>query len=600
MKEIPGLFMGSLDFSSINKIALDFADHIEANFEEIKDVLLEYESFEVVKDEYERTLDLFRSLHENKEYFVLRISDVAAFLPRNQPLYAFSCFVVVPSLMSQKVHFRIPHCTRSFFPKLLQILKFDEFFPNIVVSKKERLDFLKERTALLVNPLTRENLPATSAVIFTGTSHHAEKLRSIFDSRTLFITNGSGHNPLVVAANADIAKAVEATLKLQLYNQGQDCAAPNSILVHQDVYEEFLSLLRVELAKVKIGPYRDVSCVAGPISEPNDLVRIQALLVENRDWVDSATGGIIRTAEAIVEPTIICKPLKEGGNFAEVFAPIVFLQKYEQDSDLSSYFENQHYSRNAMYVTLYGDSKYVKSLVGKTINGKILHREDTFLHNIHLHERGIERGTQPYGGYGYGASNVSLNGEVVPQPTCPQRDIFKYLVKPIIDSGKVKESQEKLIKMDHVETKNIPKLMGLKLRSVDEPTSPHFGKTYLDSSGVDNTKSRYVELSPKQLFSLLEYPNAEVISRLQQEDREQVQALRMFLMEQKEIKLDDFVTHLYSIPKKKEFSMGENGERQLKFFRNLYQLLFDKDSGPRLPQFILDADRHKICELLDV
>src|SRR3989344_3611886 len=191
MKKYPNdkAYLAPIDFSAVNKTALAFADHLMAHFEEIADVLLDYESYEVVKDEFERTIDLFKNLDENKDYFVRRIGEVTSFLPRNQPLYAFSCFVIVPSLLARAVHFRIPHSMRGFFPKLLKVLKIRDFFPNIIVSKKERLDFLKERSALLVDPKSRDSVPVTEAGIFTGASYHADQLRLVFDPRTLFIAN---------------------------------------------------------------------------------------------------------------------------------------------------------------------------------------------------------------------------------------------------------------------------------------------------------------------------------------------------------------------------------------------------------------------------
>ncbi|MEJ7679649.1 MAG: aldehyde dehydrogenase family protein [Segetibacter sp.] len=244
-----------------------------------------------------------------------------------------------------------------------------------------------------IDPTKNDSIPVTDAVIFTGTPYHAEKLLNIFDQRTLFITNGAGHNPIVVAEGSDVQKAVEATIKLQFFNSGQDCGSPNSILVHQNIYPNFLKLLRLELAKVKIGNYNDRSCRICPISETEDLKRINSLIIDNLEWLDESTRGIIRITEAIIEPAIICKPLKEGGNYTEVFAPIIFVQKYEQDDELSLYFETQQYARNAMYVTLYGVSEYINNLIGKNIYGKILHYKDTFLNNIHLHTEGVERGT---------------------------------------------------------------------------------------------------------------------------------------------------------------------------------------------------------------
>jgi len=594
------VFLKPIDFSAVNKIALAFADHLASHFEEIADILSEYESFEVVKDEFSRTIDLLTNLHENKNYFTLCINEVTAFLPRNQPLYAFSCFVVVPSLMANEVHFRIPHSMRSFFPELLRVLKVNRFFPNIIVSEKERMEFLKERSALLVDPKSNDSMPVTEAVIFTGTSRHANQLRAIFDNRTLFIANGAGHNPLVISNGAVISKAVEATLTLQLYNQGQDCAAPNAILVHKDIYQPFLHSLRAELAKVRIGSYRDRSCRVGPISSPADLKRIGEFIADNREWLDQSTKGVIRFSEAIVEPTIICKPLSSGGNYSESFAPIIFVQKYERDAELALYFENQRYIQNAMYVSLYGESKYVRELTKKEIEGKILHPRDTILHNTHLHAPGVERGTQPYGGYGYGASSISINGKIIPKPTCPQRDIYEYLMKPRTKPRMLKEYRERLGSLTKKVTKNISKLMGLKLEVSVEQKGNGTGKDYIDFLSVKEIGTRYVELLPKHFFSLLDYPNAKLISQMNQEDRKHIRVLRKFLMEHRNIDLSSFVTFLYSISRKQEHSTKKSGERQRHFFCNVYQLLFGKESGPRLGQFLLDADREKICELLDL
>lgn len=593
-------YLDPIDFDEINARALSFAKHIEDNFEAIADVLLLYESFEVVKDETARTLDFLKSLKENKEYFALRINAVTAFLPRNQPLYALTCFVLIPSLMAGKVYFRVPSSMRGFLPKLLDVLRIETFFPNVIVSSKERLEFLRERSALLIDPKTKETMPATDAVIFTGTSHHADQLRLVFDQRTLFIANGSGHNPLVIAEDADLERAVEATLTLHLYNQGQDCAAPNAILVHKRIMPRFMELLRMELAKVKIGPYKDRSCRVGPISEPEDLKRIEAFLIDHREWLDEHSKGVIRAADVIVEPTIICKPLKEGGNFSEIFAPLIFVQSYDHDADLGMYFESSQYTRHAMYVTLYGSSSYIRELLGKEINGKVLHRKDTFLHNTHLHAPGIERGSQPYGGYGYGASSISINGTIIPQPTCPQRDIFLHLVKPLMKTrGSVEKKKKLFQKMTGTELKNVSKLLGLKSNQHTEENRFIPEKHYLDLLSISHEGTRYVALSEEQVFILLDAPNAEYIAKMTLEHIQQVRSVHDVLLNKK-ISRDDFEAFLYAIPKKPKAKEAVNRSLQLDFFKHLYYLLFGRDSGPRLAQFLLDADRKKICELLDL
>jgi lysyl-tRNA synthetase class 1 len=596
------LILSPLNFTEINEKANKFADFIESHFEEIADILLEYESFEVVQDEVDRTLDHLRSLKENQEYFALRVGAVTSFLPRNQPLYALTCFVIVPSLMATEVHFRIPHSMRVFLPRLLRALKLNDFFANITVSNKERLSFLKERSALLIDTKTEESIPATDVVIFTGTSAHAERLRLVFDQRTLFIANGSGHNPVVVSEDADITKAVEATLSLQLYNQGQDCANPNAILVHRHSYKPFINKLREAIKKVRVGQYRDRLCRVGPISDPEDLTRIQNLLVENREWLDSSTPGIIRTADAIVEPTIICKPLSEGGNFTEVFSPIIFVQEYSKDEDLVNYFENSNYARNAMYVSVYGTSKYVNSLLTKKIEGKILHDRTTILFDAHLHEEGKERGTQPYGGYGYAASSFSINGHVTSKPTLPQRDIYENLVKPLLSSEKLAAKRKILTTAKKTITKDVQKLLGFKsVEVLEQKKKFQVRKRYIDALDIiASDHQRYLEFLPDRVFTLLPSINVEHVATMEPKHLKHIRSLYKFLSQKNNLNKEEFTHLLYQIPKKPDATNEYNKKEQLDFFKNIYHLLLGKDSGPRLVPFLMDADRQYVLSLLNI
>lgn len=594
-----------LDFQEVERKAHQFADLIESQFEKIADILLEYESFEVVRDETDRTLDLLRNIDENKKYFHLRVGAVTSFLPRNQPLYALTCFVLVPSFMSTEVHFRIPHGMKHFFAELLDVLDIHKIFPNVFVSPKQRLEFLTERSAVYVNPKTKDTFPVTDVVIFTGTSVHADQLRVVFDPRTLFISNGSGHNPLIISKDSNLSQAVEAVVSLQFYNQGQDCAAPNAILVHTAILDKFMHLLREEVSKVKVGQYRDRSCRIGPISDPKDLVRIQELLIDHQSWIDVATPGIIRSSDAIVEPTIICKPLTLGGNFSEIFAPIIFVQPYDHDSDLALYFEDPQYAKNAMNITVYGTSAYAQSIIDKPIHGKILHKRSTYIHNKHLHEYGLERGTQPYGGYGYGSSSTSLNGKIIPKPTLPQRDIFEFAMEYIIRKKITKKYQES-IKLDMtLEYKNVQHLLRLQTSQIEQTYATHTTTVsdiaYIDVHAVDTTsKKRYLSLSPDNTYYLLLEPNVNHIATLLSEDINMLHELKKLLLNRSRFTLEEFRNAIYTIPKEENASSTENKKRQVKFFQHVYQLLFNKKSGPQLAPFLMDVDFDVIEKLLDV
>ena len=577
-----------ISFKQINKRALAFADHIEKNFSKIHDILIRYESHEVAIDEIARCLDLLRSLSENKNYFNKKIGQVVAFLPRNQPLYAFCCFAVVPALMSSKVQVKPPSAVHFFFFDLVKALRVKHFFSNIFISTKLREDFLREVSAVNFYPKTGESIPVTDAVIFTGTMENADKVRRTFDTDVLFIANGAGHNPIVISKDANLHKAVQSVLRIQLYNQGQDCANANSILVHSKIYTDFLKLLKFELSKTKIGPYSNPDNRVGPLSEIKSLIDVREVFVENVQWIEKATPGNIRTKENIVEPTIIARPLNKGGNFHETFAPIFFVQKYKDDSELSKYFEDPRYARNAMYVTVFGASNYVDNLVSmKYGDGKILHTEKTIVKNTDLHAPGIERGTQQYGGFGRGASCLSLHGIVYAKPTLPQRDIYERLVEPNLKNKLPSRGRKtEIVSKVTAPTKNP------ETEKVSQDVESDLFLDYTPQEVADS----FIKLDKKKIFSFLNKPNYFYIKQLTEGEINDIKEF-LKLVQQQNFSLQDLETRIFLIARpllEKPIVKID----QKNFFKNVYQLLLGRDSGPRLAKLVFYSDKKKIIQLL--
>lgn len=415
-----------IDFEIANNQARALSKVISQKEAQLISILMRYETHKTAVDEIVRTHDLLMNLDENSEYFVEKVDAVAVFMPSNQPLYAFACFAAIPALMSQRVHIKTPETMRTFYPDMLEVLEIDKILSNIEHAKDSREEFVNRCTATKINYETNERDPVVDVVIFTGSTKNADILRKRFHQKTLFITNGSGHNPLVITETANLDKAVESVVRVRTYNQGQDCAAPNTILVHKDVYDGLLTKLRERVKLLTVGDYSSLETDIGPISRHETLPLIEEFLVKNSQYIDETTEGIIRAKTHIVEPTIINKPLVQGGNFTELFAPIFVLQRYDQDSELAIYFEHEKYQDNAMYITVYGRSNYLEHFINKP--GKMIHDNSTVLYDTDLHAPGIERGVKAYGGYGRGASCISINGRIVSCPTLPQRDIYDYIV----------------------------------------------------------------------------------------------------------------------------------------------------------------------------
>ena len=291
-----------------------------------------------------------------------------------------------------------------------------------------------------------------------------------------------------------------------------------------------------------------------------------------------------------MEPTIICRPLANGGNFVESYAPLIFVQEYSTDRDLAKYFESPKYSENAMYVTLFGDSDYVAQLAERPIEGRVLHTTESILRDTHLHAPGVERGTKPYGGLGFGASSVSIGGNVIPMATLPQRDIYNFVALPVLeDKGRISK-EEQPEDYSELELKNVEKLLRLRPeRAVSQSEVRRRGRIFIDLTTIGQGR-RYLAVDGGTSFELLSEANMEYIAGMSSEDVMQVQSLWNLILEKDRHTLDSFSSAIYSIAKNPDLSRKENSPRQLRFFRLVYQVLFGADSGPNLGSFLWEAD----------
>lgn len=417
-------------FSQIEKNAIDLADFIQSHKKSLEDVLLTYESSEVVEDEINRTIDLLENILENRTYFTQSICSTFVFLPRNQPLYALFCFAVIPSFMSDKVFIKRPSSYGKIFDTLIKIFKTSSSLDNIYVFTGSRNSFLN-----MVNAKTHTHFCGGRSVIFTGTGKNAHDISQQINKKILFIANGSSHNPIVVSHDASVTDAVDAVLKVKVYNSGQDCAAPNSILVHSDVYTDFMKQLKNALKKISVGSYLNIQNRIGPLSDKKSIYFAQNIIAGNKQWIDQDFSGSFLSSNTM-KPLLISRPLALGGGYSESYAPIFFVQEYPRDQDLKIYFEHTLYIENAGYISVFGSSDYINKLtfkkIGKNKVSRLLHPKETILNNTNLHAPGIERGIKPYGGYGKSSSFVSYQGKKTYMPTLVQRDIFNFLIKPSI------------------------------------------------------------------------------------------------------------------------------------------------------------------------
>ncbi|MBI4600460.1 MAG: aldehyde dehydrogenase family protein [Planctomycetes bacterium] len=141
-----------------------------------------------------------------------------------------------------------------------------------------------------------------------------------------------GKNPLVVADDADLAKAVEGATLAAFSNAGQRCASGSRIIVFERIYDEFARAFVERAGRLKVGP-ADGDDFGPVINEGQLLAMLAAVERARREGARVLTGGRRLDGPAhgggyYMAPTVLdgVDPASEASR-SELFGPIVCLYR---------------------------------------------------------------------------------------------------------------------------------------------------------------------------------------------------------------------------------------------------------------------------------
>jgi acyl-CoA reductase-like NAD-dependent aldehyde dehydrogenase len=108
--------------------------------------------------------------------------------------------------------------------------------------------------------------PEVRAISFTGSAEVGRRVRDHATAlgKRVQLELG-GQNPLVVMADADLRRAVEAAYAGAFFAAGQKCTATRRIFVQQDIYDEFRERLLERMSRAVIGDPTDPRTELGPL-----------------------------------------------------------------------------------------------------------------------------------------------------------------------------------------------------------------------------------------------------------------------------------------------------------------------------------------------
>lgn len=165
-------------------------------------------------------------------------------------------------------------------------------------------------------------------IAFTGSTATAKKVAALCaQTLTPFIAECGGKDPVIVARDADIAAAADATVWSALSNAGQTCIGAERVYVDEKVADLFISKV-IEIAS-EIHSGDPASADYGPATMPSQIKIIQSHI---KDAIAKggtvALGGVQSVAGNFIQPTILLEvPEDSLAMTDETFGPTLIINK---------------------------------------------------------------------------------------------------------------------------------------------------------------------------------------------------------------------------------------------------------------------------------
>src|SRR3954466_15122282 len=154
---------------------------------------------------------------------------------------------------------------------------------NIVIGRGSEVG-----TPLVAHPQVR-------AISFTGSvsvGHQVRDEATALGKRVQLELGG--HNPLIVMADADLGRAVEAAYAGAFWSAGQKCTATRRIYVQDAVYDDFRAQLLVRMDRGVVGDPSDPATEVGPIVNEKKIDEVLAGIARGRDEGATVLAGGVR------------------------------------------------------------------------------------------------------------------------------------------------------------------------------------------------------------------------------------------------------------------------------------------------------------------
>jgi succinate-semialdehyde dehydrogenase/glutarate-semialdehyde dehydrogenase len=218
--------------------------------------------------------------------------------------------------------------------------------------------------------------PEVRGLFFTGSTRVGRKIAAAAGAglkRTLLELGGNG--PIIVHRDADLDRAVEATITGCFYMAGQVCTAAERVLVHEEIHDAFVAQLVTRTKELRIGNPLDEATDMGPLCNDNVLKQVVSHVEDAR--VKGAE--VLQTAEVngrLYPPTILVNVNDDMLiTREETFGPVAPIMKYRDIDEALQIANSTEFGLNAAAFT--NDFRDAWRFVDGLEHGTVLINETT-------------------------------------------------------------------------------------------------------------------------------------------------------------------------------------------------------------------------------
>jgi len=216
-------------------------------------------------------------------------------------------------------------------------------------------------------------------IFFTGGTQTGRRIMELASKHLIPVNlELGGKNPLIVLSDAKIDYATSAVLWGAFCNSGQACSSVDRVIVHESIAQEFLSLLKSKISKLRQGSSDASDIDLGTITTEKQKNIYKKHIEEARTNGADIFGGKFNPNETALEPTIVFGDGIESLSVfrEETFGPIISVTTFKSLDEAIAKANDSDYGLVASVITQ--DVPLGEQVAKKLLAGTVMINEVTY------------------------------------------------------------------------------------------------------------------------------------------------------------------------------------------------------------------------------